>query len=133
MESLLEGTEDPHYVDAMPHWIVKAAKADVFCMVGLELETGWVPKVLSRSGNAKIQSGAPGHCDASKKVKALEIPVGKIDRSMGDIHPGGNPHYNLGPSFFSQAAESIVDVLINVDAPGAETYMKNLATLKGRT
>ena len=115
--SLLEGNEDPHYVDAMPNWISKVSNADVFCFVGMDLEIGWaLPKVLSKSGNAKVQSGGKGHCNAGASVKALEVPYGKIDRSMGDVHSGGNPHYHLGPTYYLQAADGIFSVLMEVDS-----------------
>jgi zinc/manganese transport system substrate-binding protein len=127
--SLLDGSEDPHYVDAMPHWITKVSNADVFCFVGMDLEIGWAPKILSRSGNSKVQNGGKGHCNAGKTVKALDVPQGKIDRSMGDIHAGGNPHYHLGPSFFLQAADTILSSLIEVDGKNTEFYIKNLDTL----
>lgn len=127
--SLLEGNEDPHYVDAMPHWIAKASNADLFCFVGMDLEVGWAPKVLSRSSNAKIQPGGKGHCNAGKSVKALEVPTGNVDRSMGDVHAGGNPHYHLGPSFYLQSADGILSQLIEVDAKNTEYYLKNYESL----
>ena len=126
VESLLNGTEDPHYVDALPHWIAKASRADMFCQVGLELEVGWVPKVLKRSGNSKIQSGGKGFCDIGKSISALEVPTGKLDRSMGDVHSGGNPHYHLGPDRYIEAANFIFETLINNDETGIETFDKNL-------
>jgi zinc/manganese transport system substrate-binding protein len=127
--SLLEGNEDPHYVDAMPHWISKVSNADVFCYVGMDLEVGWAPKILSKSGNAKVQPGGKGHCNAGSSVKALEVPTGSVDRSMGDVHSGGNPHYHLGPTYFLQAADSVLSVLIEVDSKNAEFYLKNLEKL----
>ena len=100
VESLLNGTEDPHYLDAMPHFISKVANADMFCLIGLDLEVGWAPKILSRSGNKKVQPGGKGYCETGKTIKALNIPTGRIDRSQGDIHPQGNPHYHLGRMLF---------------------------------
>ena len=130
VESLIHGEVDPHYVEAMPHWIIKVSKADIFCMVGLDLEVGWAYRVLSRSGNKKVQPGGKGFCDASKKVSALEVPSGKINRSMGDIHPGGNPHYHLGPDHFLQAVKEIFDILIKSDPEGTPFYNKNLIFFK---
>ena len=124
--TLLNGTEDPHYADAMPSWIAKASNADVFCMVGMELEVGWVPRVLERSSNAKIQTGGKGHCDVGKSIKALEVPTGKVDRSMGDVHGSGNPHYHLGPEQYKNAARGIFEVLVNNDPDSIETYSANL-------
>ena len=120
--SLLNGSEDPHFVDAMPSWIAKASRADVFCLVGLELEVGWVPKVLERSANPKIQPGGKGYCEVGKFVKALEVPKGKIDRSMGDVHASGNPHYHLGPEQFKNAAKGVFEVLVTNDPGNAVEY-----------
>jgi zinc/manganese transport system substrate-binding protein len=130
--SLLKGNEDPHYVDAMPNWISKVSNADVFCFVGMELEIGWAPKVLSKSGNAKVQPGGKGHCNAGSSVKALEVPHGHVDRSMGDVHPGGNPHYHLGPTYFLQAADGIFAVLMEVDSSSTEYFLNNLTALTAR-
>jgi len=128
VESLLNGNEDPHYVDAMPHWIAKASKADIFCYVGLELEVGWAPKVIERSANKKIQTGADGHCNIGSFVTALEVPTGKIDRSMGDVHASGNPHYHLGPDSFIMAAKGVYSMLVKNDsAESSLIYKKNLA------
>lgn len=130
VESLLNGTEDPHYIDAMPHFIAKAANADIFCMVGLDLEVGWAPKILTRSGNRKIQPGGKGYCETGKTVKALDVPTGKIDRSHGDVHPQGNPHYHLGPTAFLQGAETVLNVLIDVDSKNAAYYLNNFENTK---
>jgi len=127
--SLLNGSEDPHYVDAMPHWISKVSNADAFCFVGMDLEVGWAPRILSRSGNAKVQPGGKGYCNAGKTVKALDIPKGNVDRSMGDIHGEGNPHYHLGPSFFLQAADSVFSTLIEVDSKNLEFYSNSFEAL----
>lgn len=126
VETLLNGTEDPHYADAMPSWIAKASNADIFCMVGMELEVGWVPRVLERSSNARIQTGGKGYCDVGKHIKALEIPAGNVDRSMGDVHGQGNPHYHLGPEQYKNAAKGIFEVLVNNDPKGVDIYDKNL-------
>tara|TARA_B100000925_G_scaffold36518_2_gene23980 strand:- start:13160 stop:14062 length:903 start_codon:yes stop_codon:yes gene_type:complete len=130
VESLLNGTEDPHYLDAMPHFISKVANADMFCLIGLDLEVGWAPKILSRSGNKKVQPGGKGYCETGKTIKALNIPTGRIDRSQGDIHPQGNPHYHLGPKALYQGGETILNTLINIDTKNASYYLKNYEQLK---
>ncbi|MFG1494958.1 metal ABC transporter substrate-binding protein [Halobacteriovorax sp. GFR7] len=130
VESLLNGTEDPHFMDAMPHFIAKAANADIFCMVGLDLEVGWAPKILTRSGNKNIQPGGKGFCETGKTVKAIDIPTGKIDRSHGDVHPQGNPHYHLGPTAYLQGAETVLNVLIDMDSKNATYYMNNFESTK---
>ena len=131
VESLLDGSEDPHFVDAMPSWIAKASKADVFCLVGMELEVGWAPKIIERSGNQKIQPGGKGYCETGKFVSALEVPKGKINRSMGDVHASGNPHYHLGPEQYKNAAQGIFEILVTNDPAGINTYKSHLEkTLK---
>ena len=129
VESLLDGLVDPHFVEAMPHFVGKVARADVFCLVGLGLEIGWVPKILSRSGNKKIQSGGKGHCDVGGGIKAMDIPVGKVDRSLGDVHPEGNPHYHLGPGAFLDGGRVVLGVLMGLDASRADFYNSNFKKL----
>lgn len=131
--SLLNGSEDPHFIDAMPHFVSRVAKADMFCLMGLELEVGWIPRVLQRSGNVNVQMGGKGYCEAGRTVKAINIPKGRVDRSQGDIHPLGNPHYQLGPKAFLQAGETVLNTLINVDTKNAELYLNNYERLKSRT
>ena len=114
----------------MPHFISKVANADMFCLVGLDLEVGWAPKVLSRSGNSKVQPGGKGYCETGKTIKALNVPTGRIDRSQGDIHAMGNPHYHLGPTALLQGAQTVLETLINVDTNNAEFYLNNFSTLE---
>jgi len=128
--SLLNGTEDPHFIDAMPHFIGKVATADMFCLVGLDLELGWAPKVLKRSGNKQVQPGGKGYCETGNTVDALGVPKGKIDRTLGDVHPAGNPHYHLGPDAFLQGGKTVLSTLMTVDGTNAAYYKKNFDELK---
>ncbi len=130
VESLLNGKEDPHYVDATPTFISKVANADIFCFIGMDLEVGWAPKVLSRSGNRKVQEGGKGHCETGKNVKAIEVPKGDITRAMGDVHAEGNPHYHLGISKMIEGSEVILEALISVDPKKASVYIKNFESMK---
>lgn len=130
VESLLNGSEDAHYLDAKPSFIRKVSNADIVCFNGLALEIGWLPKVLKKSGNAKVQSGGNGYCDASKEVEVIEKLAGQVDRSMGDVHPEGNPHYTLSPDHLAQAADSIFSVIVGIDSKQAAFYLKNLEQLK---
>src|SRR5690606_29641281 len=122
---LLEGTENPHYVDAVPKFIAEVAGADMVVLVGLDLEVGWLPKVLSRSGNAKVQPGGKGYVEAGSAVTVLDVPQGKVDRSMGDVHPSGNPHFWLSPGALAQAAAPVTNTLIALDPAHANAYMSN--------
>ncbi len=122
VEPLLSGKEDAHYIDALPVYIRKVADADIVCMMGLELEGSWLPKVLSKSGNSKVQPGGKGYCDAGKNISPLGKPTGPISRSMGDIHPAGNPHYNLSPSALKKAAVTIANILKENRPEKAEAF-----------
>lgn len=120
--SLLKGTENPHYVDAVPEFVRLVADANGVVIVGLDLEVGWMPKVLTRSGNSKVQPGGVGYVEAGKGVHTLERPIGGVDRSMGDIHPAGNPHFWLGPKAFSQAMGPVTQMLKVLDPTHAADY-----------
>lgn len=126
VESLLAGGEDPHFVDARPSYILKTSKAKLVIGAGFDLESGWLPKVLSKSAVASLQPGGPGYCEAGDGVSALEKATGPIDRSMGDVHAAGNPHYYLSPPHLIQAARAIKNCLIRVDPTGAEKYETGL-------
>lgn len=122
VQSLLKGLEDPHHVDTIPEFIRLTANADLVVLVGMELEEGWMPKVISRSGNSRVQRGSPGYFEAGSAITVLEKPVGPVDRSMGDVHPGGNPHFWLSPLSLSEAAVGIEQALTRVDPAHRKDY-----------
>lgn len=95
--SISSGKQDPHFIEAKPSYIIKLRKADLFIRIGLQLEIGWESLILKGSRNSKIQMGTLGFLDASENIEKLEIPTGPVDRSMGDVHTEGNPHYWLDP------------------------------------
>src|SRR5690349_352051 len=97
VESIAKGYQDPHFVDAKPSYLLKLKRADLLIVVGLELEVGWLPPLLTNARNSNILPGQAGFLDASIGCDILQKPHGAIDRSMGDIHPEGNPHYWLDP------------------------------------
>ena len=129
--SIARGYQDPHFVDAKPSYLVKLQRADLFVLVGMDLERGWAPNLLTNSRNAKIQKGASGYVDASVGVVKLQVPSG-ADRSMGDIHPFGNPHYWLDPSNATIIARNIAGGLKRVDPGNAAEYDRNLAAFGAR-
>lgn len=114
--------QDPHFVDAKPSYILKAGQADVFVEAGMDLEVGWAPLVREQSRNAAIQVGAPGYVDASAHVRKLGVPTGKVDRSRGDVHPYGNPHFWLDPLNAVPATADIALALTRVDPRSAGYY-----------
>jgi len=89
--------EDPHFVEAKPSFIKALSQADLFLQIGMELEIGYAPVLLQNARNSRVLIGVPGYVDCSKVIAPLEIPTGPIDRSMGDVHPAGNPHYMTDP------------------------------------
>src|SRR5260370_5773531 len=97
VESIARGYQDPHFVEAKPSFLLKLRKADLLILVGLQLEIGWLPPLITQSGNPRIQVGAPGYLDASEFAEILEKPTGVVTRAMGGVHPLGNPHYWLDP------------------------------------
>lgn len=124
---LLKGTENPHYVDAVPEFVRLAADAKAAITIGLELEIGWIPKVLARSGNAQVQPGGKGFVEVGKAITVMEKPTGPVDRSMGDVHPGGNPHFWISPPHFSAALGPIETTLSAVDPAHTKDYQAGLA------
>jgi zinc/manganese transport system substrate-binding protein len=129
-KALLRGTENPHYVDAVPDFIRLVADAKVVCLAGMDLEVGYMPAVLSKSGNAAVQPGGTGYCEIGKAVTALDKPTGPIDRSMGDVHPSGNPHFFLSPKRMAEGSQELVKVLARVDPAHAAQFEKSGAAFK---
>lgn len=119
-------TQDPHFVDAKPSLMLKLNKADVLLAVGLGLEAGWLPALQTGARNAKIGVGGAGFLDCSQAIKPIEVPAASADRSMGDIHPGGNPHYLFDPRQAASCAKAIAGKLGAVDRANAQAYDANL-------
>lgn len=124
--ALAKPTEDPHFVDAKPSFIVTLNRADALIDGGAELELGWLPPLLENARNGKIASGAPGRIVASDGIKLLEIPT-SFDRSKGDIHSLGNPHFMIDPVNVKIVARNIASHFAAVDPKSAATYNANLA------
>ncbi|HET6617467.1 MAG TPA: metal ABC transporter substrate-binding protein, partial [Gemmatimonadota bacterium] len=114
--------QDPHFVDAKPSYILAASRADLFVLAGMDLEVGWEPLVREGSRNAAIQVGGPGYVDASSHVRKLGVPTGRVDRSRGDVHPYGNPHYWLDPLNAVPLTADIALALSRVDPQNAGNY-----------
>jgi ABC-type Zn uptake system ZnuABC Zn-binding protein ZnuA len=130
--SLAKGTEDPHFVDARPSFIRVLNQADVLIEGGAELEIGWLPPLVNSARNAKILSGAPGHVLMSRGLRLLEVPAGPVDRSQGDVHPAGNPHFNLDPANGKIMAATIADAFGKLDPASASFYRANLKAFAER-
>jgi ABC-type Zn uptake system ZnuABC Zn-binding protein ZnuA len=124
VEAVARGYQDPHFVEPKPSFLLKLRNADLLISVGLELEIGWLPPLITQSGNGKIQPGAPGYLDASQFAEILEIPQGKVDRSQGDVHPQGNPHYWLDPDNGRRIAKGIAAKLSELDPEDAAVFQQ---------
>jgi zinc/manganese transport system substrate-binding protein len=107
VEAIARGYQDPHFVEAKPSFLLKLRRADLLIIVGLQLEIGWLPPLITQCGNPDIQIGAKGYLDASQFAEILEIPTIVVTRAMGDVHPFGNPHYWLDPENGRRIAQGI--------------------------
>jgi zinc/manganese transport system substrate-binding protein len=132
VESVARGYQDPHFVDAKPSFLLKLKKADLLIVVGLELEIGWLPPLITQSTNPKIQVGAPGYFDASRFARILEIPTGQVTRAEGDVHPLGNPHYWLDPENGLRIAKGIADKLSEMRPNDAAYFAQRYADFEQR-
>jgi zinc/manganese transport system substrate-binding protein len=115
--------QDPHRIDAKPSLVARARSADLVVAAGAELEIGWLPVLLQEAGNGKIQPGSPGYFEANQQLRLLEIPS-SVDRSMGDIHPLGNPHAHLDPHNIATVATALTARLAQLDGPNAAFYQQ---------
>jgi len=113
--------QDVHRVDAKPSLVARARTADLVIATGAELEVGWLPILIQEAGNPRIQPGSPGNFEAAAQLNLLEVPS-KLDRSMGDIHPQGNPHLQLDPHNITVVAKALAERLAMLDAGNAAYY-----------
>jgi zinc/manganese transport system substrate-binding protein len=126
--TIAKGTQDPHYLEAKPSFSVKLNRADLLIYSGLELEIGWLPLLIQGARNPKVVAGGRGELNASKALdRILEVPTGNVDRSEGDIHPLGNPHYLLDPRNGLKVADRIAVKLKALDPDHAAVYEQNRA------
>ena len=120
-----EGYQDPHFIEAKPSFVLQLRNADVWAFVGLDLEIGWMPLLLQGARNTKLQPGKPGYLDVSKVIPVLDVARGNVDRSQGDVHPLGNPHYWLDPENGRRIAGVFRQTFSQLDPENADTYAAN--------
>ena len=130
--SIARGTEDAHFVDARPSFIRVLNQADVLAEGGAELEIGWLPPLVNGARNARILADAPGHLVLSRAIRLLDAPTGPIDRSMGDVHPLGNPHYWLDPANGKIIAAQFAETFSKLDSANAAFYQATLQKFQER-
>jgi ABC-type Zn uptake system ZnuABC Zn-binding protein ZnuA len=132
VESIAKGYQDPHFVEAKPSFLLKLRQADLLIAVGLQLEIGWLPPLITQSGNPRIQVGAPGYLDASQFAEILEIPQGTVTRAEGDVHPLGNPHYWLDPDNGRRIARGIANKLADMDTADSAFFQQRFQDFEKR-
>jgi len=124
VESIARGYQDPHFVEAKPSFLLKLRQADLLIVVGLQLEIGWLPPLITQSGNPRIQPGGAGYLDASQFAEILDIPTGTVTRAMGDVHPLGNPHYWLDPDNGRRIAKGLAGKFGEADPADASYFQE---------
>ena len=128
---LVKPSQDPHQIEAKPSMILAVRSADILIYNGLDLEIGYLPLLIESSRNPKIQPGQAGNLDCSQFIKVIEKHE-TVDRSMGDVHPLGNPHYHLSAQNILGAARGMAQALSNLDQEHASFYKTNLATFEAK-
>ena len=124
VDALARGTQNPHDLEIRPSLMVKLRRADALVVNGLELDS-WAEVAVHGSNNGRIITGAPGYIDASRGIQPLEVPSGRVDRSMGDVHPLGNPHYTLDPGQAPAITATILDGLARLAPEHRATFERN--------
>src|SRR5918995_2507377 len=123
--------QDPHRIEARPSLIARARSADLMVCTGAELEIGWLPLVQTQSGNAGIRPGQPGYFEATRAVELIEKPA-RLDRSLGDVHPGGNPHIHLDPRNIAKVAAALGERMAGLDAADGAYFRERTKSFLGR-
>ena len=132
VDSIARGYQDPHFVEPKPSFLLKLTKADLLIVVGLQLEIGWLPPLITQSRNAKVQVSGKGYLDASNYSQILEKPVGQVTRAMGDVHPLGNPHYWLDPDNGRRVAKAIADKISEMQPADTAYFAQRYADFDKR-
>ncbi|MDR3352376.1 MAG: zinc ABC transporter substrate-binding protein [Zoogloeaceae bacterium] len=123
--------QDPHHIEARPSLIARARAAQLLVATGADLEIGWLPVLLRESGNERILPGQAGHLEAASVVRLRDVPQ-VVDRSMGDVHPAGDPHFHLDPRNIPPVAQALAERLVRIDPAGANAYRANLERFQER-
>ncbi len=128
VSAISKGTQDAHQVEAKPSFMIRLRNADLVVSQGLELETGWLNPLVLGARNPKILVGTKGYLELGAVLDPIEIPKGNISRSQGDVHPGGNPHFQLDPIRMGQAALLVAEKLGTLD-PAEKVFYQQQAQL----
>ena len=127
-----EGYQDPHFAEAKPSFVLQLRSADIFAFVGLDLEIGWMPLLIQGARNPRVSPGGAGHVDVSQAIAVLDRASGRVDRSQGDVHALGNPHYWLDPENGRRIAQLFRRKFTELDARNTKAYEANAASFESR-
>jgi zinc/manganese transport system substrate-binding protein len=131
VDALARGNQNPHDLEVRPSLMVKVRRADLLVINGLELDQ-WAEVVVQGANNPNVMPGAPGRVDASEGILVLEVPTTRVDRSMGDVHPLGNPHYTIDPGMAPQVTANILAGLARLQPRSRPVFEKNRSEFLGR-
>lgn len=130
--SIAKGSQDPHYVEAKPSFMIQIRDADLVVSNGLSLEIGWLPSLLRGARNPKVLSGSEGNLELGSFADPIDKPTGAVSRAQGDVHPEGNPHFTLDPIRNAELAIKIAERLSALDPANKDFFMKNAVAFKDR-
>ena len=128
VQSLTQGTRDPHFAAAKPSMIRRVFRADLLLVIGADMEIGWLPPLLQSARNARVRPGNPGYLDLSNSIALLGKSSGPVTRAMGDVHAKGNPHYWLDPANGIRMARAIAARLGELDPAHKDEYQQRFNT-----
>jgi zinc/manganese transport system substrate-binding protein len=131
VSSIAKGSQDPHFIEAKPSYMIKAAKADLVVSIGLGLEVGWLPSILRGARNPKLFK-EDGHLEVGPLCHPIEIPAAGVSRAQGDVHPDGNPHVTLSPINVGRIAQALADRLSALDPSHSALFHENAQQLESR-
>lgn len=132
VDSIAKGTQDPHFIEAKPSFMVKVSQADLVIAIGMDLEVGWLPSIIQGARNPKVVKGQKGYLEVGTLVNPLEVPTGDITRAQGDVHPFGNPHVWLDPIRAGEIASHIASKFAELDPEHASQFKANALSMQKR-
>lgn len=132
VEAIAKGSQDPHFIEAKPSFMVKLSHADLLLAVGLDLEVGWLPSIIRGARNPAVAPGGKGYLELGPLVSPIEVARSRVSRAEGDVHPMGNPHFNLDPVRMGTAAIKVAERLGELDPAHAEGFLKNARGFQAR-
>ena len=123
--AIAKGSQDPHFIEAKPSYMVKLRDSDLLLSNGLSLEIGWLPSLIRGARNPKIAPGSRGYVELGSLIDPIDLPQGKLTRAQGDVHPEGNPHFMLDPMIVGQLAVEVAKKLGELDSANKDKYEEN--------